>query len=76
MNSNYPYLCFLGILKKGREELVQDSINCHPDLYMALYKDMNSEVHKIYIELYELRWIEGHWIKLLNDLEKNNFIVM
>ena len=72
MNTDFPYLCFLSILQKGRQRLIDDVLKGNPDLYMALYKDRNSEIYRVYINLYELQWIKNHWEELLRVLEQKN----
>ena len=73
MNSDYPHYVFLQIARECREELIQDTLsNNSPDLYDALYSDINSEIFNVKMELYQLKWIERHWTKISEIIEKKN----
>ena len=71
MNSDFPYCVFLQIAKECREELIQDTLSKKsPDLYDALYSNINSEIFRVKMNLYELLWIERHWTKISEVIEK------
>lgn len=69
MKSDYPYIECIRIAKECRDVLVEDTLESNsPDLYDSLYSDANSEVHKIKLELYEIKWIELHWKKISESI--------
>ncbi len=71
MNSDFPYRVFLKIVRECRDEFIQDTLAKNsPDLYDALYSDINSEIFCVKMELYELKWIELHWLKIAEIIEK------
>lgn len=73
MNSNFPYLKFLDISKECRNAMISDTLNDNsPDLYDALYSDINSEIYEIKLELYELKWLEMHWKKIEYFVDKRD----
>lgn len=70
MNSDFPYRIFLQIVEECRDKFIQDTLaNNSPDLYDALYSDVNCEVFCVKMELYELKWIELHWLKIAEIIE-------
>lgn len=75
MNTDFPYLCFLSILQKGRQRLVDDVLKGNPDLYSALYKDSHSRAYNDYIDFYELKWINAHWQEILDVLEQKSISI-
>lgn len=66
-NSDFPFFPFEGVLRKGRKDLIEDILNENPDLYGGLYCDLNSEMYRIQICLYETNWLEQHW-KAITDI--------
>lgn len=73
MNWEFPYLKFLDICKDCRNVIVSDTLESNsPDLYDALYSDIDSEIHQIKLELYELKWIETHWEKIEAAIDKRD----
>lgn len=71
MNSDFPYLKFLDISRECRNTMIADTLNNNsPDLYDALYSNVNGEIHEIKLELYELKWIEMHWKKINYFIDK------
>lgn len=72
MNKDFPYICFKEILKRGRQELINNVLNENPDLYTALYKDLDSSIYTICMELYEVKWLNAHWKAVLTVLEQKN----
>lgn len=71
MNTTYPYLEFLRISKECRDILIADTLEGNsPDLYDALYSNPKSEIHEIKLELYEIKWMELHWRKITEAVEK------
>lgn len=76
MDSNFPYLEFLEIAKKKREELIQDTYKeISVDLYDALYSNPHEEVSKIKLEYYELKWIESYWKAIEKSINRKEFSV-
>lgn len=75
MKSNFPYIAFAKILKKGREKMVYDTMQgCSPTLYDALYSMEDSESFELKMELYELEWIEYHWKLVIEKLNKKKLL--
>lgn len=72
MASDFPYLCFLKIFQQCREQVIKDVLEGNPDLYEALYSDINSEIYQVKMEIYELKWIESHWKEIIKILEKKD----
>ena len=71
MNKDFPYLEFMKILIECRNKIVDDTLeNNSPDLYDALYSDVNSKVFDVKMELYELKWMEMHWKMAIHSTEK------
>lgn len=71
MSVNYPYCELLRIIEECRNTFIQDTLlNNSSDLYDALYSDVNSEIFCIKMELYELLWIELHWKKIVDIIER------
>ena len=71
MNKDYPYRLLLKIAEECREELIQDTLTkTSPDLYDALYSNINSKIFPVKMELYELLWLELHWTKLSEAIEQ------
>lgn len=65
MKNEYPYIEFIRIAKECRKVLIEDTLKLNsPDLYDSLYSDIKSEIYKIKLELYEIKWIELHWEKI------------
>ena len=63
------------ILEKGREKMVNDTMQCcSPALYDALYSMKDSEIFELKMELYELEWIEYHWILVIEKLNKKKLL--
>lgn len=74
MNSNFPYLEFLEIAKKKREEIILDTYEENsPDLYDALYSNPHQEISKIKLEYYELKWIESYWKSIESSIARKEF---
>lgn len=74
MNNNFPYLEFLEIAKKKREEIILDTYEENsPDLYDALYSDSHQEISKIKLEYYELKWIESYWKSIEFSIARKGF---
>lgn len=74
--NKFPYLKFLKISKECREELIKDTLKDNsPDLYDALYSSIDSEIYNVKIELYELKWIELYWDKLIDGVESKDISV-
>lgn len=74
MNSDYPYLEFIKIVKDCRNVMVEDTLQTNsPDLYDALYSNVNSKIHEIKLELYELKWLEMHWDKISEFVGSKNY---
>lgn len=70
MKSDYPYLEFIRIAKECREILIEDVIKTNsPDLYDALYSNVNNIIYETKLELYEIKWIELHWRKINEAIE-------
>ena len=85
MKSDYPYLEIIRIAKECRDVLIEDTLKSNsPDLYDSLYSDVKSEIYKIKLELYEIKWLELHWKKMNEAItnrecllaEKKEFISM
>lgn len=73
MNRDFPYLKMLGIFRECRDTMIADTLNDNsPDLYDALYSNVNSKIHEIKLELYELKWIEMHWKKMNYFIDKRD----
>ena len=71
MNKYFPYFLFLKIAEECRKELIYDTLSKNsPDLYDALYSNINSEIFPVKIKLYELMWLELHWTKLIEAIEQ------
>lgn len=65
MKSDYPYIEFIRIAKECRDVLIKDTLESNsPDLYDSLYSNVKSEIYKIKLELYEIKWIALHWRKV------------
>lgn len=65
MKSDYPYIEFIRIAKECRDVLIEDTLKSNsPDLYDSLYSDVKSEIYKMKLELYEIKWLELHWMKI------------
>lgn len=70
MHSDYPYFKFLEIAKDCRKTIIEDALFLNsPDLYDALYSDAESQICPIKFELYELKWIEQHWQKIIETID-------
>ena len=73
MVKDFPYMKFLEISKKCRQQLINDTVKKESaDLYDALYSDVNKEIFNIKMELYELKWIEAHWKYITDEVEKKD----
>ncbi len=73
MNSDFPYSKFLDIFRECRNTMIADTLNDNsPDLYDALYSNVNSTIHELKVELYELKWIEMHWEKINYFIDKRD----
>ncbi len=74
MKKTYSYSRLIQILKECRNVLIDDTLaSGSPDLYDALLSDYDSDIFKIKLELYELEWIELHWIKVCDSLNDKNY---
>ena len=72
MNSRSPCLEFIRIAKECRNILIEDTIGSEsPDLYDALYSNSKSQIHKLKLELYEIKWMELHWEKISDVIENS-----
>ncbi len=72
MYKDFPYICFLKIMKECRQQLVADIKNINADLYTALYKNPDEEIYNIQTQVYELKWLSLHWEKILAVLEQKD----
>lgn len=71
MNRDFPYLKMLDISRECRDTMVEDILKDNsPDLYDALYSNVDSKIHEIKLELYEVKWIEMHWEKIRYAIDK------
>lgn len=76
MDEKFPCFEFLKIFKECREKLIHDTLDQDsPDLYDALYSDCKSKIYDVKMMLYELKWIELHWSKIENIVEKKEFSI-
>lgn len=74
MNENFPYVTMLSIAKECRNQLIQDTLlGNSPDLFDALYSHVDSEIFRTKMEYYELTWIEFHWQKITDIIDKKNY---
>ena len=74
MNNDYLYLETLKIAHECREKLISDTLNEDAqDLYDALYESGDREISEVKFELYEIGWLELHWEKFLEILDKNEY---
>ena len=70
---NYdPHLLFLDISQKYRKQFVSDVMEENPDLYLALYKDIGSELYHTALKIYEFSWLEAHWKEIIKILERKH----
>lgn len=73
MDKDFPYLKMLDIARECRSYIINDTIsNNSPDLYDALYSDINDEIFETKLELYELKWIENHWNIINEFIDERN----
>lgn len=73
MNNDYPYLECIRIARECRNVLVKDTLEANsPDLYDALYSNSESQIHRIKLELYEVKWIALHWEKISEIIENRS----
>lgn len=73
VNRDFSYLKMLDFSRECRNTMIADTLNDNsPDLYDALYSNVNSETHKIKLELYELKWIEMYWEKINYFIDKRD----
>ena len=63
---------FIAIMKKCRQQLIDDVINGNPDLYRFLYEDKNKKIYELYEKRYELKWLEMHWKKCREIFDDTN----
>lgn len=71
------YLTLRDILKDCRLRIIEDTLEGKSDdLYDALYDNADSEIFNIKLELYELGWIELHWKRITDSIEKKDFTNM
>ena len=71
MKKDYIYLESMRIVKECRDVLIEDTLKSNSlELYDFLYSDSNSEIYKTKLELYELKWLELHWNKINEIIEK------
>lgn len=76
MNQDDPYCIFLRVAEECRNELLLDTLeNNSVELDAALLSNVNSEIFRVEIELYELMWIEKHWEKLIQEIENRNLSI-
>jgi len=61
MTSFSPEIVLLNIIKKCRDQLLEDILNENPVLYATLYSNKDSELYRIYQERYDLIWLKSHW---------------
>ena len=74
MNEKFLYLEFLDIAKKCRKNMISDTLEGNsPDLYDALYSSCSSEIYKVKMDLYELKWIECYWTEIRKFIEKKAY---
>lgn len=67
------YIELINLFKNCRNILIDDTLSSSsPDLYDALYSNLNSEIYKIKIELYEIEWLELHWKKIIETIKLND----
>ncbi len=70
---DYPYLEFIRVAKECRNILIEDTLNSDsPDLYDALCSSSQSQIYHIKLELYEIQWIELHWLKISETIQNRS----
>lgn len=76
MKNSFPYLEFINIAKKCRNNMILDTLEGNsPDLYDALYSNSGSKIYEIKMELYELKWIESYWKEIEEVIDKKELSV-
>jgi len=77
MIEDYPYLEFIRIAKECRDVLMKDTLSSNsPELFDALYSSVQSQIHQVKLELYEIEWIELHWKKINESIENREYSPM
>ncbi|OON94188.1 MAG: hypothetical protein ATN31_04200 [Candidatus Epulonipiscioides saccharophilum] len=66
---NYKYYSLsLDILHSCRSQMINNILDNDPNIYYALYSDLNSEVYNIYTKIYDLEWLKSHSDKFIEAL--------
>lgn len=61
----------IDIAKECRQKLADDIIGFVPGAYDTLYANKDSAVFYAYMELYDLIWLQTHWQKLLEYVDRD-----
>ncbi|WP_305768644.1 hypothetical protein [Candidatus Epulonipiscium viviparus] len=64
------YLSALEITSQCRQEFIEGVLNSNPNIYSALYSDLESEIYYIRTKVYELEWLKSHYDEFLLQLKK------
>lgn len=59
------------VAKECRQKLADDIIDRAPEVYNTLYAKKDSAVFNAYMKLYDLIWLQTHWHKLLEYVDRN-----
>lgn len=74
MDIRFAYRTFIEICRTCRKSMINDTLKeTSTDLYGALYSDVDSEIFRIRLELYELEWISLHWEQAAKRIKDGNF---
>jgi hypothetical protein len=73
---DFPYFEFLSIIKEQRQLMINDILEGNsPDLYDALYSDIDSKISEIKLELYEIKWLQSYWNKVEDFIDGKEFSI-